>query len=123
MLIRYLAAINSDNRRTQVLIKAIEANNDIDANQLAENLQKTTKPKRTPQELLNLRLLRGCIFTLIGLSFLTLSLIDFFISGCIIDPRIFKSMWIFGGPSLAIGISYLIVYFVTRKQVTQPKGE
>ena len=39
------ASINSDNKRSQVLIKAIESNCDIDADKLAEALQ---KPKKRP---------------------------------------------------------------------------
>lgn len=39
------ASINSDNKRAQVLIKAIESNCGIDADKLAEALQ---KPKKSP---------------------------------------------------------------------------
>lgn len=56
----YAASINSDNQRSKVLIKAIESNCGIDADKLAEALQ---KPKKTAREILNLRLLRGCIFS------------------------------------------------------------
>ncbi len=61
------ASINSDNKRSKVLIKAIESNCDIDADKLAEALQ---KPKKTALEILNLRLLRGCIFSLVGIAVL-----------------------------------------------------
>ncbi|MDE6488700.1 MAG: hypothetical protein K2L46_05410, partial [Paramuribaculum sp.] len=54
--------INNDNKRSKVLIKAIESNCGIDADKLAETLQ---KPKKTAREILNLRLLRGCIFSFI----------------------------------------------------------
>ncbi|MDE6100355.1 MAG: hypothetical protein K2G01_04865, partial [Paramuribaculum sp.] len=47
--------INNDNKRSKVLIKAIESNCGIDADKLAEALQ---KPKKTAREILNLRLLR-----------------------------------------------------------------
>ena len=55
---------NNDDKRAEVLIKAIEANNGIDADKLAEAL---TKPRKSPRQLLTLRLLRGCIFTFIGI--------------------------------------------------------
>lgn len=65
VLIVFLAAINSDNQRAKVLIKAIESNNGIDADKLAEALQ---KPRKSAQELLNARLLRGCICSFLGIS-------------------------------------------------------
>ena len=77
------ASINSDNKRSKVLIKAIESNCDIDADKLAEALQ---KPKKTAME---------------------------FQTDAVTVPLIF------GGISLAIGLSYLVVYFVTRKQITE----
>lgn len=109
----YAASINSDNQRSKVLIKAIESNCGIDADKLAEALQ---KPKKTARQILNLRLLRGCIFSLIGLALFIVGIWAFcmdleFRSEPVLLPLLF------GGSSLAIGLSYLIVYFVTRKQV------
>lgn len=65
VLIVYIAAMNSDNKRAKILIKAIEAGNGIDTKLLAEALRKPQKPAR---EILNLRLLRGCIFGFIGIA-------------------------------------------------------
>ncbi|MDE6028457.1 MAG: hypothetical protein K2G23_10325, partial [Muribaculaceae bacterium] len=65
VLITALTKINADRQRANIIIKAIEANNNIDADKLAESLK---KPQRTPLQILNLRLLRGCIFTLIGIG-------------------------------------------------------
>ncbi len=101
------ASINSDNKRSQVLIKAIESNCDIDADKLAEALQ---KPKKTAREILNLRLLRGCIFSLVGIAVCIIGIIA---ADTVTVPLIF------GGASLAIGLSYLVVYFVTRKQINE----
>ncbi len=101
------ASINSDNKRSQVLIKAIESNCDIDADKLAEALQ---KPKKTAREILNLRLLRGCIFSLVGIAVCIIGIIA---ADTVTVPLIF------GGTSLAIGLSYLVVYFVTRKQINE----
>lgn len=101
------ASINSDNKRSQVLIKAIGSNCDIDADKLAEALQ---KPKKTAREILNLRLLRGCIFSLVGIAVCIIGIIA---ADTVTVPLIF------GGTSLAIGLSYLVVYFVTRKQINE----
>lgn len=109
----YAAKINGDNRRSQVLIKAIESNCEIDADKLAEALQ---KPKKSMREILNLRLLRGCIFSLIGFALCIIGIV----SSC--TGREFSSdsvtvPLVFGGGFIAIGLSYLIVYYVTRKEI------
>ncbi len=103
--------MNKDNRRTEVLIEAIRSNNNIDTDKLAEAM---TKSNRTPKEILNLRLLRGCMFSLSGIALLICSLI-FNLNGIFIleiDPFL-----IIGSALLAIGISYMIVYFVTGKTI------
>ncbi len=111
VLIVFLYNMNSDNKRAQVLIKAIEANKDIDTDKLAEAF---SKPRRSPREILNLRLLRGSI--LCGLGFVIFGLVglanDFTIR---MEPVMIPM--ICGASCLAVGISYLIVYFVTRKQL------
>ncbi len=109
------ASINSDNKRSQVLIKAIESNCDIDADKLAEALQ---KPKKTTREILNLRLLRGCIFSFVGIAVCIIGIIACSM-GMEFQADTVTVPLIFGGTSLAIGLSYLVVYFVTRKQINE----
>ncbi len=109
------ASINSDNKRSKVLIKAIESNCDIDADKLAEALQ---KPKKTAREILNLRLLRGCIFSLVGIAICIIGIIAYSM-GTEFPADAVTVPLIFGGISLAIGLSYLVVYFVTRKQINE----
>lgn len=112
VLIVCLASINRENKRAKVLIKAIEANNNIDADKLAEAMR---KPKKTSREILNLRLLRGCIASALGLGFVIYG----FYSGTI--PHYgtdWQNMVFFAAAvCLAIGIGYLVVYFITRKSV------
>lgn len=119
VLIVFLYNMNSDNKRAEVLIKAIEANKDIDTDKLAEAF---SKPRRSPREILNLRLLRGSIFTLCGLGFVIFGLVglanDFTIR---MEPVMIPM--ICGASCLAVGISYLIAYFVTRKQLADEDKE
>lgn len=103
--------INSSNRRAQILDKAIEKGN-IDPEKLAAMLE-DPKTKSTPREILNKRLLLGCIFTLIGVLLTVIGIFD----GEGLSSDNFGL--VLGGVSLAIGISYLIVFFVTRKQVAE----
>lgn len=113
VLIIFLAGMKEDSNRTKVLIKAIEANNNIDADKLAESLK---KPQKTAREILNLRLLRGCIFGFIGLALLIVGIVSW-ASGTEFGSDPVTVPMVFGGASFAIGISYLVVWFATRKQV------
>lgn len=115
VLITALTKMNADNKRTQVIIKAIEANNDIDADKLADSLKKT---QRTPLELLNLRLLRGCIFSFVGLALAIVGVVNL-ANGALASSDPVTVPLMFGGASLAIGLSYVVVYFVTRKQINR----
>lgn len=111
--IYYWSQVNAENKRAEILMKAIEANCGPDADKLAEALQ---KPRKTAREILNLRLLRGCMFTFVGLGLCIVGIVSAcmgteFASDPVTVPLVF------GGASFAIGLSYLVVYFVTRKQV------
>lgn len=102
---------NADNKRAEIIIEAIKCN-DSDPERLSQSLLPKTK---TPRELLNLRLLRGCVFTLLGV---VLGII------CLIlgygDAPWFQlnGMVVLSGVFLAIGVGYLIVYFVTKKDLS-----
>ena len=114
VLILALTTINNDNKRAQILIKAIESGNNIDADKLAEALR---KPKKSPREILNLRLLRGCIFTLLGLGLDIVAIFNLCSGDSDVSSDVVTIPLIFSAPMLAIGIGYLVEYFVTRKQV------
>lgn len=112
VLIIYLAQINNDNKRAKVLIKAIEANNNIDADKLAAAMQ---RPRKTPREIFNRRLLRGCIFSLTGLMFIISSIVTWLVGGEFNVDGVTVPMTL-GGVLIAVGASYLIVCYVNREQ-------
>lgn len=120
VLIVFLTSMNSENKRAKVLIKAIESNNSIDTDKLAEAL---SKPKKTHQEILNLRLLRGCIFFLIGIALIVYCVIMAYNTGETIGYGAYTTPLIIGLISIAIGVSYLVVYFVTRGQIKNDTKE
>ena len=105
--------MNNDNKRSKVLIKAIESNCGIDADKLAEALQ---KPKKTAREILNNRLLLGCIFSFVGLALCIVGIVSLCM-GTEFSADPVTVPLVFGGASLALGLSYLVVYLVTRKQI------
>jgi len=114
VLIDNITAINRNKTRASVLMKAIECNNNIDANKLAEAF---AEPRKSAREILNLRLLRGCIFSLIGLGLIIVG-----VTGLLNEIAVSIPL-ILGGASLAIGISYLVVYFVTRREIAEDSPE
>lgn len=103
---------NADNKRAEVLVKALETNNGIDADRLVDAFSKSKKENKTPREILNGRLLRGCIFTLCGVV-----LIAFYYINSWGYEEFHNFLLILGGISAAVGISFLTVFFATRKQV------
>jgi len=119
VLIVFLAVMNSDNKRAAVIIKAIEVGGGVDIDKLAESLQ---KQKKSAREILNLRLLRGCMFTLVGLSLIIVGIANL-IAGAEFSSDPVTVPMVCGAPFLAVGISYLIVYFVTRKQLPEHESE
>lgn len=116
VMIIALTVINRDNKRSQVLIKAIESNKGVDTDKLVESLEK--QPRKSSREILNQRLLRGCIYTFTGVV-LGVTAVCNFCAGLVFSADGAMLIMILGGVSLAIGVSYLIVYFVTRKQVKE----
>lgn len=117
VLIISLRKINADNKRSQVLIKAIEANNNVDTDKLIESLK---KPQKSAREILNGRLLRGCIFSLIGLVLAIIGIVSL-ATGSEFSSDPVTVPFVFGGISLAIGVSFLIVWKLTRKQIDSPE--
>lgn len=104
------AAINSDNKRAEVIIEAIKANNSIDASTLT---QAFAKRRRTPRETLIDRLKWGCIWGLSGFIASVFSIVALIMT----DEDSYWALLFFGTIALAVGISFLIVYFVSRKQL------
>lgn len=110
--IMYRHATNKDNKNAEIIIKAIENNSSIDADSLVEALGKKQK---TPREVLQLRLLRGCIFTFIGIAAGIYSAIAANTEAYFDINE--QPSFIVAGLGLAIGIAYLVVYFITRKNI------
>lgn len=104
--------MNADNKRADILMKAIDSGNMIDADKLADALR---KPQKSAQEISNTRLLRGCMYTLIGLFIVIVGLVNF-CTGADFESDPVTIPMLCGTISLGIGISYLVVYFVSRKQ-------
>ncbi len=104
-------------KQSEILIKAID--NGIDTDKLLESL---ANPKKTPLEILNKRLQRGCVYSMLGVACLILGIIINYskiLPMTAVDERLVFTMIfiVFGGIFMAIGISFLITWASTRKQV------
>ena len=111
----FRAASNKGNKNAEIIIKAIENNSGIDADKIIAALGKSEK---SPLQLLQLRLLRGCIFSLLGIATAIFAAV---INSNYSGDDIFYFSLLASGVFLAIGLAYLIVYFVSRKSVKEEK--
>lgn len=107
----YRAQMNKENKRTEIIMKALESNSNIDTDSLVKALENTSK---TPQGIRYARLQRGCQYTLLGIALCVVYLSN----GKAIDSDMAFMMKFTGAASIAVGISYLIVYFVSGKSST-----
>lgn len=110
VLIITLGKININNQRTQIIIKSIEANKDVDTEKLIESMK---RPQKDLREIRNNRLLGGCIFTFLGVGMELIGIVNLIFGAGIGEDCVAVPM-VFGGIPLSIGISFLIVYFKTR---------
>ena len=99
-------------RKTEILLKAMESGIPID-----ENLLKTTKkPKSIKKDLID-RLTGACVTTLMGISFLCLSFWGKLIPGSNLWE--YTELAIPGGILLAIGSALFISFFIGRKMLSK----
>ncbi len=106
------ARAHAIDKRADVMIKAIEANKEVDTEQLVESLK---APQKSEAEILRARLQRGLMYSLIGLVLLIIGVVSW-IAGAEFGSESVSIPMIFGGIAMAIGVSYLITYQVSRKQ-------
>lgn len=106
---------NETNKKTEIMLKAIEAGAAIDANFFKE--QQTTK---TIKERLLKRLAGGCIFTLMGVVFTIIGFVNRSTTPELpMSTDSFTVPCVFGGIFFAIGIGLLIVFLVGKKMLAK----
>lgn len=110
------SSINESNNKAKILLKALETDNGVNTDKLAEAM---AGRNRTPREILNRRLLFGCIMSFIGVASCIACAVM-----CAAGESLFNFpgfLLLLGAASIAIGLGFLVVYFVTRKQVEEHK--
>lgn len=103
----FRSAMASERNRKEIVLAALEKNPDIDVELLMKNLKKSEK---LIKEKLLAKLQRGCLCCLMGVAFV---LLYFFLS-------VQNEFLIIAGTALiAIGIAFLVGYFVGRRMLAQ----
>lgn len=108
--------MNRDAVRKDIILAALEKNADVDVEELVKKMN-------TPDKLLKEKLLKklqwGCIFTIIGIGLLLISLTTF---SYLYEPGK-EDVWMFTAIStfisLGLGVSFIINYFVGKKLLTK----
>lgn len=104
----FKSALASDRNRKEIILAVLEKNPDIDVEQLMKNLKKSEK---LIKEKLLARLERGCLCCLMGMAFMVL----YFFLGVQGEDLIV----VVGAALIAIGIAFLVSYFVGRRMLAQ----
>ena len=104
----FRSALASERNRKEIVLAVLEKNPDIDVEQLMKNLKKSEK---LIKEKLLARLERGCLCCLMGVAFMVL----YFFLGVQSEDLIV----VVGAALIAIGIAFLISYFVGRRMLAK----
>ncbi|WP_278865054.1 DUF6249 domain-containing protein [Leyella stercorea] len=104
----FKSALASERNRKEIVLAVLEKNPDIDVEQLMKNLKKSEK---LIKEKLLAKLQRGCLCCLMGVAFMLL----YFFLGVQNESFII----VVGAALIAIGIAFLISYFVGRRMLAQ----
>lgn len=104
----FRSALASERNRKEIVLAVLEKNPDIDVEQLMKNLKKSEK---LIKEKLLARLERGCLCCLMGVAFMVL----YFFLGVQGEGFIV----VVGAALIAIGIAFLVSYFVGRRMLAQ----
>lgn len=105
---------NETNKRSEIVIAAIEKNSEID---VEDFFKKMTPPRKTYKERLQTRLLWGSILTAAGLALLGLGLYLDYSGGANNDEL--TGLLMFGIMSFLVGVAILIVYAICRKDLAK----
>lgn len=103
----FKSALASDRNRKEIILAALEKNPNLDVEDLVKRMKKSNK---LIKEKLLARLEHGCLCCLMGVAFV---LLYFFLS-------VQNEFLIITGPALiAIGIAFLVSYFVGRRMLAK----
>lgn len=103
----FKSALASDRNRKEIILAALEKNPSLDVEDLVKRMKKSNK---LIKEKLLARLERGCLCCLMGVAFV---LLYFFLS---VQNEF---LIITGAALIAVGIAFLVSYFVGRRMLAK----
>ena len=103
-------SINKTNKRTQIVLAAIEKNPDMDIEEL---MKKISPKKKLLKEKLLSKLLWGGIIAFLGVALLGFCIVQGYFGG--MPTAALQQFSLFGAVLLGIGIAFLINYYVGKK--------
>lgn len=103
----FKSALASDRNRKEIILAALEKNPNLDVEDLVKRMKKSNK---LIKEKLLARLERGCLCCLMGVAFMLL----YFFLGVQSEFLI-----ITGAALIAVGIAFLVSYFVGRRMLAK----
>lgn len=104
----FKSALASERNRKEIILAALEKNPNLDVEDLVKRMKKSNK---LIKEKLLARLERGCLCCLMGMAFMVL----YFFLGVQGEDLIV----VVGAALIAIGIAFLVSYFVGRRMLAQ----
>lgn len=104
----FRSALASERNRKEIILAALEKNPNLDVEDLVKRMKKSNK---LIKEKLLARLERGCLCCLMGVAFMLL----YFFLGVQSEDLIV----VVGAALIAIGIAFLVSYFVGRRMLAQ----
>lgn len=115
---------NETNRRTEIMLAAIEKGSDVNAEKLLDLFDKTGKPTKTTRtalkEKLMKKLLTSFVLMGIGLGFCVPAALMGYLGGS--TPEEISSFASVGAICLLTGAAFLLSYFISRKFLAEELG-
>lgn len=108
----YRRKMNETNKRTEIVLAAIEKNSGVD---VEEFLKKLNPPQKTMRENLLSKLQRGCVFLFVGIGCVGYMVYTACVAN--ISEESILPMTIVSVLALSIGGANLITYFVGKNQL------
>ena len=106
---------NETNKKTEIMLKAIESGATIDA----DFFKDTQKKQRSTKERLLNRLIGGCATSILGVGLAVLGIVQWVNWNGTSSNESFIVPLVFAGIFLAIGIALFIGFFVGRKMLAK----
>jgi len=106
--------MNESEARKQIVLAAIEKNKETDVEEL---LKKMAPKQKLLKEKLLTKLLWGCIISLLGLSLFGCGLWIDCCGGS--EPDFIHFLYFCGGVLFAVGLAFIIYYFVGKKMLAK----